>query len=334
MLSGGIDSSAIAAAAVAASRELGQPLPVLLSAVYPGLDCDEQPAQAAVARHLGAPHVVHDATRVALWPALGEAVRVSLSPLVDGQEGINLGLYQAAREQGCDVVLHGAGGDELFEGRGLEVDLMRSGRWIQAAGLIHSALIARPGPTVRTWLRRGLRYPIQPARMGPRTADRVEAGSWCRALVRRTLADSGLDWRLEMAERTARRAGLRFAAPYLESGFLGEYERISSPELACGGVFKGQLRRSLAGRLPSDVVTNLKKVRLAAYYRARLAVDGEPMSRAYAELIKDYPVDWLPRSIGHLLKRPISPQEFLPLWMGLAILLFIDALSNTSRRIR
>ena len=100
MLSGGIDSSAIAAAAVEAARRAARPPPLLISARYPGLACDETSYQDAVAARLGAPLMAINAAAVPLWPALQNACARYHAPLVDGQDGINLALLEAAWREG------------------------------------------------------------------------------------------------------------------------------------------------------------------------------------------------------------------------------------------
>jgi asparagine synthetase B (glutamine-hydrolysing) len=332
MLSGGLDSSAIAAAAAQAAQQLDQPPPLLLSATYPGLDCDESSAQEAVARHLSLPRETVDATRIPLFPGVQDAIRDSLHPLVDGQEAINLELYRRAREAGCDVVLTGVGGDELFEGRGAEIDLVRSGRWRTAWRLIRSTERARPQSLAGSLWRRGIRLPISPAGEGRTARDRLEAGSWCRAVVRRTLANPGLSWRMEMARRTARRADLRFECPFLGDGFLESYQRVPVARLIGDGTVKALLRRIAAPALPESVVRRVVKARFTAYYNARLPFDGPLMNARYHELRKSRTIDWLPSGLEGLLRAPVTSARFLTGWMAFSILEFADAWSAQSRR--
>lgn len=332
MLSGGLDSSAVAAAAVAAARRLDQSAPLLLSVTYPGLDCDESAAQEAVARHLGAPRQAIDATGIPLYPGVRDAIRESLHPLVDGQEAINLELYRRARDAGCDLVLSGVGGDELFEGRGAEIDLVRSGKWRTAWRLIRSTEHARPRSLVASLWRRGIRLPLSPAGEGRTARDRAAAGSWCRAVVRRTLANPGLSWRMEMARRTARRAGLQFESPLLGDGFLEAYQRVSLDTLIGDGTVKSLLRRMAAPHLPASVVRRVEKARFTAYYNARLPLDAPMMKARYAELRKHSAIDWLPGDLEGLLRTPVTAARFLTGWMAFSILEFADAWSAQSRR--
>lgn len=332
LLSGGLDSSVIAAAAVAAARKLGQPVPLLLSAAYPGLDCDESPAQLAVAGHLSAPHHTVNAAEIAIWPAGEEGIRESLHPLVDGQEAINIALYRVARAEGCDLVLTGVGGDELFEGRGLEIDLVRSGRWLDAAQLIHGTLQARPQPRLRNWLRRSVRLPLQPTRSGSTWRDRDDAGSWCRAILRRTLAGRGLSWRLEMGGRTVQRAGLAIASPFLGNRFLTAYQEVASRNLLEGGKVKGLLRKIATAHLPSQVIRKVEKANFSTYYNHRLQFDRPAIATRYDELRRQHSIPWLPNELNSLFQTPIAPARFLTGWMAYGILQFADIWSAQSRR--
>jgi asparagine synthetase B (glutamine-hydrolysing) len=332
MLSGGLDSSVVAAAAVAAARQLGQPIPILLSATYPGLDCDEAPEQQLVARHLSAPHRTVNACDTPLWPAIRDAAREQLHPLVDGQEGINVALYRIAQAEECDLVLTGVGGDELFEGRGAEIDLVRRGKWHDAFRLIRSTERARPQSLMKAFFRRGLRLPVQPTRTGLTWPDRRAAGSWCRAVLRQTLASPGLSWRLEMAGRTARRAGLRLESPLLGNHFLGVFEQVPLQHLLKGGAVKGLLREVATPWLPEHVVRRVAKARFTAYYNFRLPFDAPVLAAEYLGLRAQSPIAWLPNDLKALFETPIVPARFLTGWIALGILQFADAWSADTRR--
>ncbi len=106
--SGGLDSSAVAGVAVANSRELGTPCPVLVSVTYPGLACDESFFQAALARHLGAPHVSVQAPLDGYRPAA--ASDIDLFEVCVVPYGL---MCREARARDLDVLLTGEGSDEL-----------------------------------------------------------------------------------------------------------------------------------------------------------------------------------------------------------------------------
>ncbi|MGE0353068.1 MAG: asparagine synthase-related protein [Gemmatimonadales bacterium] len=331
MLSGGIDSSVVALAAAEASRRAGLPPPVLLSATYPELACDERRFQDAVALRLGLDQIRVDGTVVPLWPSLEAAVAWHGAPLIDGQEEINLRLYRAAGEQGCDLVFAGIGGDEMFEGRGLEVDLLRRGHWRRALRLIGSTIEARPRPRLRTYLRRAVRIPLQPGRLGVTHEAARRFGTWCRARLDRTLADAGLDWRLEMAARTAARAGLTLSAPFLEEPFVTTFGGVSWDRLAGSGTVKSLLREAVRGKLPQPVVERVLKADFAPYYEARLDRDLPALTAAYDRLYRTHRMEGLPPTITPLLKPPFSSERFLTAWMSLTILLLVEAWPSSIR---
>lgn len=117
LLSGGLDSSVIAACAQRGLRDSGQPV-VALSAVSPGQPGDESFYIDRVARHLGIEPIKVDT-------AWGPAEALELLRTVTWMNDSPLGsfsnvafylLMQRAAEAGIKVVLSGQGGDELFCG--------------------------------------------------------------------------------------------------------------------------------------------------------------------------------------------------------------------------
>ncbi|MSP25166.1 MAG: hypothetical protein EXR75_08380 [Myxococcales bacterium] len=126
LLSGGIDSSAVACEAVRQATDMGAPAPALVHLSYAGLGCDERPYARAVADHCGAPLMEVDVH--------AEAGRVH--PSADRQRdvyyhpgGMLTGAAHArASEAGARVVLSGHGGDLCFDRTGFEVtDRLRQG---------------------------------------------------------------------------------------------------------------------------------------------------------------------------------------------------------------
>ena len=108
-LSGGIDSSVIAAAARAAGCGLSA-----LTLTTPRGAVDESAAAASTARHLGMPHqvvVVNPDEAIATLP---EFFRIMDQPTVNGFNSYLI--CKAGRSAGLTVALSGVGGDELFRG--------------------------------------------------------------------------------------------------------------------------------------------------------------------------------------------------------------------------
>ena len=141
LLSGGIDSSSIAAAAHLLQD--GPGAPQLLSAVSDDARFDETPHIQAMERHLG-----QDAQKV--------VIRTSAATLVDDLTALNwindqpvaglsaLGHYRlmvCARERGLKVIMSGQGADEIFLGYRKYLgfylqSLARQGRYFAAAGVL------------------------------------------------------------------------------------------------------------------------------------------------------------------------------------------------------
>lgn len=189
----------------------------------------------------------------------------------------------------------------MFEGRGLEVDLLRRGHWRRGLRLIGSTLEARPRPRLRTYLRRAVRIPLQPGRLGVTPAAARHFGTWCRARLDLTLSDPGLDWRLEMAARTAARAGLTLSAPFLEEPFVTTFGGVSWDRLAGSGVVKSLLREAGRGKLPPPVVDRVRKADFTPYYSARLDQDRPALTAAYDRLYRAHRMEGLPPAITPLL---------------------------------
>ncbi len=111
-LSGGVDSSAVAAAAVRASEEKGV---VSLAVVYP--DCPELSERTfarRMAKHAGTDHHEVEISGSEILARLPDVLGAMDQPTMDA---VNTWVVsRAARETGLKVALSGLGGDELFGG--------------------------------------------------------------------------------------------------------------------------------------------------------------------------------------------------------------------------
>ena len=108
-LSGGIDSSVIAAAAHAAGSDLSA-----LTLTSPRGSVDESAAAAATARHLGMSHQIVMVNPNDALVTLPEFFRIMDQPTVNGFNSYLI--CKAGRSAGLTVALSGVGGDELFRG--------------------------------------------------------------------------------------------------------------------------------------------------------------------------------------------------------------------------
>lgn len=131
-LSGGLDSVAVAAAALDLCRKNERPLPLALSLVFPHPETNEEAIQRSVAQQLGLPQVVKpffEATgeNGLLRPALAMNGRLP-APLLNPWLPAYTGLAREGTQRGYNVIVTGSGGDEwLGVGPFLAADLLRAG---------------------------------------------------------------------------------------------------------------------------------------------------------------------------------------------------------------
>ena len=137
LLSGGIDSTSVAAATV---RAAGAERPLAVSAVFP--DRPEADESAFISATIRALSLRGEQVAIKLRPLLADGLDFlerwqlpSASPTL----GFQLGLQQLAKDLGATIVLDGEGGDELFGLRPyLIADDLRGGRLIHAWRLSRS----------------------------------------------------------------------------------------------------------------------------------------------------------------------------------------------------
>ncbi|HZP44565.1 MAG TPA: asparagine synthase (glutamine-hydrolyzing) [Candidatus Binataceae bacterium] len=141
LLSGGVDSSAIAAA----MRELLGPQGNLrlLAATSDNLRYGERPFMEIMARHLRSPisFVKLDRSPQEWWNLLGDVIHANEQPVGNFSTAAHFLLMQEARQLGITVILSGQGADELLCGYskflGFRVqELLRRRRPLKAAGLV------------------------------------------------------------------------------------------------------------------------------------------------------------------------------------------------------
>ena len=130
-LSGGLDSTSVAAVAVDVARRTGRPAPIAFSLGFPD-PCDEGPIQRGVAASLGIAQEF-----VPFWSAVPkgslltrawDVTRTLAAPLRNPWTPAYDHLVHRARQRGVRVLLTGLGGDELLGGNSLfAADLLRTG---------------------------------------------------------------------------------------------------------------------------------------------------------------------------------------------------------------
>ena len=276
MLSGGLDSSSIAAQ-VREFREEGLPAADRIEAfstVAPGHASDEGPAIRSVAEWTGLPSTCYPLEEVSESDFTADA-----AASLDFPCGPDI-LQQTARDRGLRVVFTGTGGDEwFFGGIGDLADLLRRGRLLRAASWLRdfgrvpntparpaalriAAWMALPDgikPTVRRALGRRAVPPWIDRRFAEATAleDRLRARpddvpfysvGASEAFWAATRADTA--FHLEQGERASARDGLEERHPYYDRRLIEFALAIPSDVRCAGGIPKGLVRRALADALP------------------------------------------------------------------------------------
>ncbi|NUB24907.1 asparagine synthase (glutamine-hydrolyzing) [Azospirillum brasilense] len=260
-LSGGLDSAAVATAAVGAGLR-----PAAYTLCYPGRPDAEAEVAAAVARHLGLEH------RLVPAPTDGLADRLAgVAALFDEPQGYSAlvtmaGIARAAAAE-HKVVLSGDGGDEVLGGyawyAGLDPDGPPPGA---EAGGAHAAFAARsvlhrhamrlfprflPDEVEALFAPAGLRFGEEEM-LAPLEAAFEPGLPLRRALQRVDLATFCADSILAKVDRASMAYGLEVRVPFLDHRLVEwGLSRPPAAEEAVHG--KPVLRRYLAGRVPERV---------------------------------------------------------------------------------
>ena len=281
-LSGGLDSSAIAAAAETLNRERGHASIRAYSLTFPGLPADESPYIEAVVQRWQLP-----SRRLRARPPSRQEIEQECARHADlpaSPNGATLDPLRHLAAGEVDVVLTGYGGDDWFTGSPAHtVDLLREGRLLAAAvqlahdarlpgrsytasGLLRATVSPLLSPGLRAWLRPlagapPLEFPWVQPEFAARTSleqrlqrtPLVPFGSMVQADIHRMLNGLSQTRGDELEDRAATVAGIEQRHPFndrriAEFGFaLPEAQRWS------GGETKVLLRRALSPALPDRV---------------------------------------------------------------------------------
>ena len=315
LLSGGVDSSAIASLASATRSVVG------CSNVFPGCDCDESPYIDALTDAIGIPALK------TVPPTVGrERVDADASMFADFPTYPNIATTDSARELAADngirVLLTGEGGDEWFAGSYYRyADFVQRGRLIALARAWHDdrAIDGPDGiefPRHRV-LRLGL-WPVVPERfksvvraarpsrrkgcpawMNPEfaeataivdrvrtTLDRDPGESFSRAHVRSVLARATDVHYFELAERSAARIGVDERHPFYDRRVI-EFAIGLPPEQWWNRKPKELLRRTIAGIVPDSIRNRLTKANFSHVYATALAAAGDEVADDLHPLLAD-----------------------------------------------
>ncbi len=326
LLSGGLDSSAIAAAAVAAARAGGGPDPILASLVYPGLPCDEDLTQEAIARHYGLTRVTVNPVGRPVWPGALGTVHSRLAPVVDTQSAAIGQLFEQLEAAGCRVVLTGLGGDVLFRGIGLEGSLLRQGRLLAIHRHFRGISRALPVSVPRLWWA-GVLRPLATGRRGPglSRAEVLRAGSSVRSTLIRNLAAGGTGWLTEAVEQSGNHR-LALESPFYGAAFLDQYSRLTQQDFASSASHKGILREMIRPHLPAAVVNRVRKPNFLDYHATWLHRERSSLAARYREVRPMAPASIdMPADISRALNATSGSDGFSSSWMSLTMLEFLAA---------
>lgn len=282
LLSGGLDSSAIAGVAQGQARARGDAAVRAYSLTFPGRAVDETPYIDAVVKQWDLPSVRMHARSATLEEMQRDIARFHDVPVYPNGSVLDPLRRRAAPE--VDVMLTGYGGDDWFTGSPLHTaDLLRQGRLLRAAmqyrhdirlpgrgytpgSLLRTAvspllprvaravlrpLVGTPLPSY-DWIRPGFA-----ARVGLRERLRPPRPPRCRTLVQASihaLANSLQQVSGDEAEdRAAAAAGLDQRHPFNDRRLAEFGFALPESQRWAGGETKVVIRRALASVLPGIV---------------------------------------------------------------------------------
>lgn len=338
IMSGGVDSTAVAAAAATLPREP----PAAYSAVFPGRPLDESDRIDAVVDALGLASVQAAPDAVGAFALSLDYLRRWSTPAAGAGYVLEHPLLAEAAADGVDVLLDGQGGDELFAVSGfLLADRVARGR------LVSSVRLTRRLPGARRRSQRQLfaawRYYVQGglvpyrlhAELKRRRARRAGHAGWLRpdALALLVDTDDTLDWKrtvdgprwwthkahlltrsrelvriADYLRERAAMAGLRAAPPLLDLDLVEAALRIP-PEIEFDpDIDRPLIRRSTRGLLPDAVRLSVRKSNLAPFYLDTASGRDLPAMRSVLtapDLMIGAYVD--ERAVRLLVERPPAP---------------------------
>lgn len=336
LLSGGLDSSLVAAVAVA------EQVPTRTYSVsFPGQSCDERPYIAAVAAHSGLPsHVRPYVVRPPQWY---DERAATYRELPDYPNGASLDdLFQTLASRGERVVFTGFGGDEWFTGSPFQIaDALRRGdvatavgTWVNDVGRRGWRVATREAVACGAWAAlpsriretaRALRVtrrvipPWIPGELATRVglADRIgsrvtpRAGETFAQADVRHVAMSGFQVHSEeLQDRAASSAGIECRHPLYDRRVMEFGYAIPEHQRKRRGETKVVLRAIGRGLLPESVRSRRGKAEFTANYldaiRARGVVRFPQLeSRGWidpqvAQRLSRYLIEWTTDSVPSL----------------------------------
>jgi asparagine synthase (glutamine-hydrolysing) len=314
LLSGGIDSSAVASMAQSIRAQLATSPVHALSIAFPGRACDETAYVETVVDKWQLPWTRRDVVLPSRDALEREAERYLDLPMYPNSL-VAAPLRAEAAALGLDVLLTGCGGDEFFAGSPMyPLDLVREGHvFAGARALVRPYLSAgarrllKPifgaRPTQRPWLRAEF-------------AARVDLGERCRPAVLPTfpteeqrelyrLVNGSLQvLSAELEDRAAQAVGLVVRHPLFDRRVAEFGLALPSSERWQGREMKVLLRRALRDYLPSTVGARNDKAEFSSTYADTIEAIG---GRTLFSRLKSHDNGWVDQTvIGDMYDRMIA----------------------------
>lgn len=314
-VSGGLDSSSIAAIATSVARARGTEPPLLVRSVFPGLPCDESPFSQAVADHLRSP-LISVQMPGDLNDYAPDPERTSALYFVNPISRMLIRMSEAALERRARVTLTGAGSDQLLLPTGFELsDALRRGdvraalRWARIADAPLSL-----GPYKRLvrqgfgralpdrWRRRLRsllgRREVLPAWLSPRAARIAEQSGPAIAadlsaihpllsvqrLLTQLVWDPDYAYGTALAGDIASAHGAELRHPFYDRRVIELLCSLPNEERAAGPPPKALLRRAMHGLLPENVRARESVAEFSPLVKCALVdAHGAALSRSLAQ---------------------------------------------------
>lgn len=355
LASGGVDSSAVLAAAVRISRERGGPGVVALNHEIEG-DGDDRPYFRQLCAWLGVEVIRIAPLDAAAKSGIDELV-VDARPLSSPTATWDIALARKARAHGVDVILSGAGGDDLFDGDLGLFDPWSAGlaapRRAWAAARLHGVhwaggardrlehLVLRPAlrKLVPQRLRVAMARSDRHRWAGPALTRHLRSPDPDRAALRarstsdrmRAIALSGY-----LLDQRDGRSGYEIASrceardPFFDPALTSFVATLPAESFFSGGWVRGLFRDAIAGLVPDAIRFRESKGRFELAFEQHLNAIGGPAAlepilamRGLADLGIVEPKAYRER-FERLVREPWRASLWTELWPALAVEVFVQ----------
>jgi asparagine synthase (glutamine-hydrolysing) len=301
LMSGGLDSTSVAALACEEPSEGSRPL-FAASFLFDQLqECDERSFIQAVAADLG---LETELVAAESFPVLGDPAtrRPSLEAPFLAWDRCFREVLRRARDRGARVLLTGHGGDDLLSGSPLVyADRLRRGDLTAVLEIVRHAAAQRQGwrwilyhylvqPLLPQAAERGLRRALGRA-SGTELPEWIDAGFARRTglsgrfdrprpgTARQAFADhlrqAPWDSAAHWYDQHAAAFGIEVRHPFLDRRLVEYLLSIPPDRLFRAGIGKPLLRQAMAGLLPASVRLRKDKTRLGAFLEQAIGAEWE-----------------------------------------------------------